>query len=155
MNEHLSVRPAAASDVDAIHALLELYASSGIVLKRSKEDIAFFIGNFIVAEFRGRVCGCAALRDFGGDLLELRSVVVDPARQGCGIGRAMVEFIVADVETQRPHFRLFTLTTSPGFFQALGFRVTEKESFPEKIWSDCAKCAKFARCDETALIIAR
>ena len=122
MNTHLSVRPAAASDVDAIHALLELYASSGIVLKRSKEDIAFFIGNFIVAEFQGKVCGCAALRDFGGDLLEVRSVVVDPARQGCGIGRAMVEFIIADVELNRPHFRLFTLTTTP--MSSLAWRIT-------------------------------
>jgi len=155
MKEHLVIRPASAADVDGIFELLEIYAPGGTVLRRSKEDIAFFIGNFIVAELEGKVCGCAALRDFGGDLLELRSVVVDPARQGCGIGRAMVEFIVADVETQRPHFRLFTLTTSPGFFQTLGFRITEKESFPEKIWSDCAKCAKFARCDETALIIAR
>ena len=155
MNAHLSVRPADASDVDAIFALLELYAPSGIVLKRSREDIAFFIGNFIVAEFEGAICGCAALRDFGGDLLEVRSVVVDPARQGCGVGRALVEFIIADVELNRPHFRLFTLTTTPAFFQRLGFAITEKESFPEKIWSDCSKCAKASRCDEVALVISR
>jgi len=24
--------------------------------------------------------------------------------------------------------------------------------FPQKIWSDCIKCAKFPECDETAMI---
>ena len=153
MKTPLIVRAALPSDVDAIWNLLEIYAPGGTVLRRSKEDIAFYIGNFSVAEYDGRVCGCAALRDFGSDLLELRSVVVDPAMQGQGIGKNMVEAVIGGLRRKRSHFRLFTLTTTPAFFQSMGFEISAKEEFPEKIWSDCAKCAKFSCCDETALII--
>lgn len=153
MSDCLTVRPAVLSDTDAIFNLLEIYAPGGTVLRRSKEDIAFYIGNFSVAEYAGKVCACAALRDFGSDLLELRSVVVAPELQGKGIGKTIVESVIADLRMKRQHFRLFTLTTTPAFFQTMGFVVSAKEEFPEKIWSDCSKCAKFSCCDETALII--
>ena len=153
MNSAVKVRKAVLADVNAIFALLEIYAPGGTVLRRSKEDIGFYIGNFVVAEYENRVCGCAALRDFGNDLLELRSVVVDPALQGRGVGRVMVEFLVEGLRAGRPVWRLFTLTTTPAFFKRLGFVETVKEEFPEKIWSDCSKCPKFSCCDEVALII--
>lgn len=153
MNNTLTVRAAEAADVDSIHALLELYTKDGTVLPRSKENISFFLGNFSVAELHGKVCGCVALRDFGGNLLELRSLVVDPGLQSKGIGRAMVEAIISGLRAGRAEWRLFTLTKSPGFFRRLGFTDTSKEVFPEKIWSDCSKCPKFDRCDECALVI--
>ena len=53
MNSSIIVRPAVPADVDAIFELLELYTASGVVLKRSKDDIAFYLKNFIVAEENG------------------------------------------------------------------------------------------------------
>ena len=153
MKELVKVRAALQSDVDAIFELLELYVAQGIVLKRSKEDISFFIGNFTVAELDGRVCGCAALRDFGNDLLELRSVVISPGLQGKGIGKILVASMIESLKAERQNWRLFTLTTTPAFFESLGFKVVSKEEFPEKIWSDCSKCPKFHCCDETALLV--
>lgn len=153
MKELVSIRAAAAADADAIFRLLEIYAPGGTVLRRSREDILFYIGNFVVAELNGKVCGCAALRDFGGELLELRSVVIAPEFQGKGFGRIMVEYIISGLRRSRPHWRLFTLTTTPAFFRSLGFLETSKEEFPEKIWSDCSKCPKRDCCDETALVI--
>lgn len=153
MKDQVKIRPAVQRDIDAIFDLLELYVAKGIVLRRSKEDIGFFIGNFVVAELQGKVCGCAALRDFGGDLLELRSVVISPELQGKGIGKIMVGAIIARLREERTSWRLFTLTTTPPFFRSMGFREVPKEEFPEKIWSDCAKCPKFHSCDETALLI--
>lgn len=153
MNSPLNVRAAALKDVDAIFELLELYTAQGTVLRRSKEDIAFFIGNFVVAECENRVCACAALRDFGGNLLELRSVVVSPELQGRGVGKKLVNFLIESLRSERPQWRLFTLTTTPAFFQSLGFAETCKEEFPQKIWSDCSKCPKFHCCDEVALVM--
>ena len=154
MKSLVNVRSASLSDVEAIFNLLEIYAPGGTVLRRSREDIAFYIGNFVVAEIQGKVCGCAALRDFGGDLLELRSVVVSPEFQGQGIGKIMVESVISTLRNSgRSHWRLFTLTTTPAFFKTLGFQETAKEEFPEKIWSDCSKCPKFHCCDETALVV--
>lgn len=153
MNDALNIRAAALKDVDAIFELLELYTGQGTVLRRSKEDIAFFIGNFVVAEYENRVCACAALRDFGGNLLELRSVVVSPELQGKGVGKKLVSFLIGALRGERPHWRLFTLTTTPAFFKTLGFAESCKEAFPEKIWSDCSKCPKFHCCDEIALVM--
>ena len=153
MSSSIIVRPALMADVDAIFELLELYTASGVVLKRSKDDIAFYLKNFIVAEIDGIVRGCCAARDFGHDLFEVRSLVVDPAYQGKGIGKLLVNFIIDRMNSERTFWRLFTLTLQVKFFQSLGFVVVEKEIFPEKIWSDCSKCSKYHCCDETALLM--
>ncbi|MBE6362185.1 MAG: N-acetyltransferase [Lentisphaerae bacterium] len=153
MKSAIIVRPAVPADVDAIFELLELYTASGVVLKRSKDDIAFYLKNFIVAEENGIVCGCCAARDFGHDLFEVRSLVVVPACQGKGIGKLLVNFIIDRMDKERKSWRLFTLTLQVKFFQSLGFSVVEKEIFPEKIWSDCSRCSKYHCCDETALLL--
>ena len=140
-------------DVDRISDLLDLYAAQKVVLPRSREDIALFIGNFTVAERCGEICGCGALRDFGNDLLEVRSLVVAPEYQGQGVGRALVAAMVEKLRQSRENWRLFTLTLRPGFFLSLGFREVPKALFPEKIWSDCSQCGTRNCCDETALLM--
>nr|WP_235903203.1 GNAT family N-acetyltransferase [Victivallis lenta] len=107
----------------------------------------------MVAEVGGTVRGCAAARDFGNGLLEVRSMVVEPEFQGKGIGRAMIEALIAGLRVKRKQFRLFALTYQVEFFKALGFQVVDRSLFPEKIWSDCAKCPKNDCCDETAMLI--
>ena len=115
MTSPVSVRRAAEGDVDAIHRLLEFYADRGIVLRRSREDIRERLANFVVAvdPADDAVVGCGAVRDFGGALFELRSLAVDPDRRGRGIGRAIVEFIIADRRGSGDASQLFTLTCEP------------------------------------------
>ncbi len=48
---------------------------------------------------------------------------------------------------------VFTLTRAVPFFERCGFRITNKEQFPEKIWKDCHLCPLVHDCDETALIM--
>ena len=154
MTKNVSVRMAEPSDAPAIHALLEPYADEGIVLRRSVEDILFYIKNFRVALIGEQVCGCVAVRDFGNSLFEVRSLVVDRSLQGQGVGRILIEFIIEQLyqKFQSNKWSLFTLTGQPVFFQRLGFQIVSKELFPQKIWSDCAKCKKQNCCDETALL---
>ena len=115
MKSSISVRPAVPADVDAIFELLELYTASGVVLKRSKDDIASYLKNFIVAEDNGVVCGCCAARGFGHDLFEVRSLVVDPGCQGRGVGKLLVNFIIDRMNKDRETWRLFTLTLQVKF----------------------------------------
>ena len=152
MKEVLTIRDAVLDDVPAIHALLEIYAPQGIVLARSKEDIAFFIGNFTVAVYENKVCGCVAVRDFGNDLLEVRSLAIQPDLRKSGIGRKLVEKAIERLDSERGTYRLFALTLQPGFFERLNFKLVEKELFPEKIWADCVHCPKQHCCDEYAVI---
>ena len=148
-----AVRKAESKDVPAIHALLELYADQGIVLRRSQEDIRHYLSNFFVIEEEGVLRGCSAVRDFGNDLLELRSLVIAPQHQGRGIGRKLINAIVKTVDSERSAWRIFTLTGQPEFFGKLGFQVVAREMFPEKIWSDCRNCPKNTCCDEIALML--
>ena len=153
MKTLLTVREATEADVGKIHELLTIYSKKAVVLARSEEDIRFYLGNFLVAEVDGVIRGCAAARDFGNDLLEVRSMVVEPGVQGKGIGRAMVEALIAGLRVKREKFRLFALTYQVEFFKALGFRIVDRDLFPEKIWSDCAKCPKNQCCDEVAMLV--
>ena len=154
MSSFLNVRVAVPEDVPDIHALLEPYAEEKIVLRRSQEDILYYIGNFVVAEIDGKICGCGAARDFGSGLYEVRSLVVDRSIQKKGIGRAIVTFFVNRfAELGIKNWRLFALTMTPGFFVSLGFKEVPKEMFPEKIWADCLKCSKYHCCDEIAVLL--
>ena len=150
--KQFTVRKALEADIPEIHTLLEHYADQGIILRRSREDILKNLGSFFVAADDGHIRGCSAIRDFGNDLLEVRSLVVDPEFQGRGLGRAIVGAIVDELGKTRSKWRLFTLTGRPEFFAKQGFRTVAREMFPEKIWSDCRNCAKNTCCDEVAMI---
>ena len=150
----IAVRPAAEPDVPGIHRLVAMYAARQILLDRSEADIRFYLKNFSVAVEGNDVVGCLAVRPFGTGLYEVRSLAVDPDRQGTGIGRAMVEWKIARMREEMPGFRLFALTLSPEFFHRLGFVDTGMEQFPEKFWSDCRNCPKKDRCDEVAVLYA-
>ena len=151
--KQLNVRKAQEADIPEIHTLLEHYADQGIILRRSREDILKNLDNFFVATVDGHIRGCSAIRDFGNDLLEVRSLVVTPEFQGQGLGRAIVGAIVEAVREARPKWRIFTLTGRPEFFAKQGFRTVAREMFPEKIWSDCRNCPKNNCCDEVAMIL--
>ena len=154
MDSVLNVRAAVSEDVPEIHALLEPYADAKIVLRRSQEDILSYLDNFVVAELDGKICGCGAARDFCSNLYEVRSLVVNQNIQKKGIGRAIVTFFINRFKERGINkWRLFALTMTPGFFVSLGFKEVSKEMFPEKIWADCLKCAKYNCCDETAVLL--
>jgi len=153
MNPALILRPAGLEDVPKIHALLHNYALANILLDRSEADITYYLCNFTVAySGAGEFLGCTAVRDFGNNLLEIRSLAVQPELRRGGVGRALVESAIARLRQERPAFRLFALTLQPGFFERLGFQIVTKDLFPEKIWADCSKCSKVNCCDEVAVI---
>ena len=148
----LELRAACECDIPEICTLLKIYSDRQIVLPRSEENIRSYLKNFTVARRDGKLCGCVALRDFGNDLYEVRSLAVHPECQRGGVGRAMVEHCIRKLREKQKPVRLFSLTYQQEFFQRLGFAVTDRHQFPEKIWSDCAQCPKHTCCDEIAMI---
>ncbi|MBE6403612.1 MAG: GNAT family N-acetyltransferase [Lentisphaeria bacterium] len=153
MNNDIILRPAEMPDVRNIHLLLHDYAIQGVLLDRSEEDIAFYLKNFTVAvDSSNTLLGCMAVRDFGGELLEVRSLAIRSDLRKSGIGRKLVAKAIARLDEELGNYRLFALTLQPGFFERLGFEVVEKELFPEKIWADCSHCPKRECCDEIAVI---
>ena len=153
MSDQVILRPAELQDVSNIHILLHEYAQQGVLLDRSEEDITFYLKNFTVAvDAENSLLGCMAVRDFGNDLLEVRSLAIRPELRKSGIGRQLVAKAIGRLDAERCSYRLFALTLQPGFFERLGFTVVQKELFPEKIWADCVHCPKRECCDEIAVI---
>ncbi len=147
----MKVRNAKISDAEAIYALINSYAERDKMLFRSMADIYENLQAFSVAEVDGRVVGCCALQIVWADLAEIKSLAVEQANTGAGVGKLLVA-AATEQASQLGLCRIFALTLEPEFFEKIGFEIIEKDSLPMKVWSDCAKCPKQQNCDETAVI---
>lgn len=145
------IRTAQPGDVSSIYKLIKYYAGEGVILERSMDDIKENISNFFVAVSDGKVIGSITHYDYSKSLTEVRSLAVDKAFQGMGIGKALLAELVNRMRSGNAT-KIFTLTYRPDFFSKNGFVPVPKDDFPEKIWKDCANCKDEENCGETALI---
>jgi len=122
----LAVRRARTSDVPAIKSLVDTYAGR-ILLEKNLVTLYESVQEFWVAELDGAVVGCGALHVLWSDLGEVRTVAVDPAVKGRGIGHAIVGRLL-QVARELELKRLFVLTFETAFFGLHGF--TEIEGTP-------------------------
>ncbi|MFQ5341605.1 MAG: N-acetyltransferase [Anaerolineae bacterium] len=149
----MKLRRATLADAREITDLVNYwFRTTGDVLPRTLDSVCESIRSWVVVEDEEGIAGCGALVVLGPELAEVRSVVVRPGRQGNGAGRTIVQQLLADAEEIRVP-TVFTLTKTTGFFEKLGFQVTEMERFPRKVWKDCIHCAKFPECDEVAMVL--
>jgi amino-acid N-acetyltransferase len=148
----VTVRLAQPHDVDAIKQVVDENVAQGHLLPRSRENIAQSLTNWLVAEVAERVVGIGSLLEMGPALVEVRSLAVLPAYRSYGVGGEIVKALVQEAQ-RRGYPTVFALTRAVGFFERMGFVVTEHERFPEKVWRDCVLCPLRDRCDETAVVI--
>lgn len=120
------VRRARTSDVPAIKHLVDTYAGK-ILLEKNLVTLYEAVQEFWVAEHEGQVVGCGALHVMWSDLGEIRTVAVNPALTGHGIGHAIVDRLL-EVARELQLKRLFVLTFETEFFARHGF--TEIEGTP-------------------------
>ena len=85
----VAVRRARTSDVPEIKRLVDTYAGK-ILLEKNLVTLYEAVQEFWVAEMDDRVVGCGALHVLWADLGEVRTVAVDPAVKGRGVGHAIV-----------------------------------------------------------------
>jgi len=147
----MKVRKAKISDVEAVYSLISDYAERDKMLFRSMADIYKNLQAFAVAELDDDVVACCALEVVWSDLAEIKSLAVDEANIGKGVGKSLVTAAIEQAG-QLGIAKVFALTLDPSFFEKLGFEIIEKDGLPMKVWSDCAKCPKQENCDETAVI---
>ena len=135
MDDDLRLRPARTSDVAAIRSLVAPYAERGVLITKETVDYYEGIQEFLVVEQipeeaaasgPGRIIGCAALHVLWEDLAETRTVAVDPAAAGRGVGRMLVQ---AQLERARALgvSRVFCLTFEVEFFRRMGFEVMDNQ----------------------------
>ena len=149
----MQLRKAEARDVPALLALIEGFASKGLLLRRTEASLRSGLSDFTVAEEGGGVIGCGALMPLGdAGLGEIRSLAVLEAFSRKGIGRRIVQALVAEAP-RRGFESLLALTKRVSFFEALGFTLTRRELFQDKIMIDCAECPLNLCCEEQALTL--
>ncbi len=146
------VRPARIADVPYIHHFLEIYATKGNLLPRTMNEIYRHLRDFFVIEVDGQVAAIGALEIFTEDLGEVRSLVVAEEYERRGLGRLMVQRLIAEARHLGLR-RLMALTYVPAFFHKLGFVTVAMDTLPEKVWNVCVKCYKYNQCDEVAVLL--
>ena len=118
------VRRARTADVDAVHALVSAHSGAGLLLEKSRVTLYEDVQEFVVADDAGRVVGCGALHVLWRDLAEVRTLVVDPAYRGRGVGGALLRRLF-DHARELGVRRVFCLTFETAFFAAHGFAPIE------------------------------
>jgi GNAT superfamily N-acetyltransferase len=90
-------------------------------------------GAFILAEEAGQYLACIAVRQFSGEIGEIKRLYVVPAARGRGLGRLLVERII--VMARAIGYRSLLLDTLPSMkeaqslYVALGFKPTAPYRF--------------------------
>lgn len=85
------------------------------------DEVGEWLPRYVVAEEGGEIVGVAGLEVHGDDGV-LRSVVVEPSRQGSGLGGRLAATIIASAR-QAGLRRLYLLTTTAeSYFPRHGFR---------------------------------
>lgn len=116
------------ADRNALSEIAAFLTANGLPVAGLAEQAT----DLLVARDGGRLVGTAALEVYGRDAL-LRSVAVDPATRGTGLGQRMTRAALERAR-QRGVSRVFLLTeTAAAFFPKFGFTSIERSSVPESI----------------------
>ncbi len=150
------MRAARLADVPALETLMAPFVATGDLLPRSRYDLCRHIKEYVLAQEETErdqtIVACGSLKLYSETLAEIAGVAVQDDWQGRGLGRAVIETLVAEARALGLS-EVFALTRKPAFFLRLGFGPAEKAQFPQKVWADCARCPRQACCDEIAVTL--
>ena len=147
----LTVRKALMQDIPAILDLINGYAARGIMLPRTEFEMSEAIRDFTVVRQGPVLLGCGALHFYSPTAGEIRSLAVAEQSKTQGVGRRLVEALVAEAQSYELD-AVFAFTYVVDFFNKLGFETVERGILPLKAWKDCLRCPKFQACDEIAVL---
>jgi amino-acid N-acetyltransferase len=122
---HVVLRPAVSDDLAAVEQLL--VASSLPVI-----GVAEALPSFVVAESDGRVVGVVGL-EVCCEYALLRSTAVAPEWRDRGLGRQLVERIIAEAEAQGIRALYLLTTTAERYFPSFGFAKTTRDAVPAPV----------------------
>ncbi|KAF4410318.1 MULTISPECIES: amino-acid N-acetyltransferase [Streptomyces] len=120
--KEVTIRRARTTDVPVVRGLIDAYAREGILLDKATVTLYEDIQEFWVAERDedGRVVGCGALHVMWEDLAEVRTLAVDPAVKGTGVGHQVLAKLLRTARWLGVR-RIFCLTFEVDFFAKHGF----------------------------------
>jgi arsenate reductase (thioredoxin) len=136
------IRPATPSDLRDVETLL---TASALPLA----GVADALSTYAVAESGGLLVGVTGL-EIRGDVALLRSAAVAPEWQGRGLGRALVEHVIADARARHLRALCLLTTTAEDYFPRFGFTRVSRDAVPAALLST----AEFATaCPASAVVM--
>ena len=118
----VALRRATEADGPAVERLLAAQALP-------RDGVAEWLEHFWLAEHEGAVVGVAGVELYGEAAL-LRSVAVDPAWRGSGLGRLLTERALAEAGAAGARDVYLLTTTAEHYFPRLGFACVAREQAP-------------------------
>ncbi|MFT4086944.1 MAG: amino-acid N-acetyltransferase [Gordonia sp. (in: high G+C Gram-positive bacteria)] len=131
------VRRARTSDVPRIKELIDVYAGK-ILLEKNLVTLYESLQEFWVADDGEQVVGCGALHVLWSDLGEVRTVAVDKAQAGRGVGGRIVAQLM-DVARDLHLQRVFVLTFEVDFFARYGFSEIEGTPVTREVYEEMCR----------------
>ncbi|MDQ6716104.1 MAG: amino-acid N-acetyltransferase [Actinomycetota bacterium] len=131
----LGIRRARTPDVRAIRGLVQPLTATRTLI--AKDAVAYYesVHEFRVAELDGAVVGCGALHVMWEDLAEIRTLAVDEAHQGHGVGAALLQALLDDAADLGVR-RIFCLTFETAFFGRHGFEVIDGQAVEPQVYAE-------------------
>ena len=120
-----TILPAIPAETEAIRTLL-------IEAELPHEDFAQHLNHFLTAKQNGTLAGAIGLEIYGESGL-LRSLVVDAAYRGQGLGIELGEQIFAYAKSQDVKKLYLLTTTAADFFPKLDFSTIDRDNVPSAI----------------------
>jgi putative acetyltransferase len=125
------------AEIETVRSLFLEYARSldfELCFQSFDEELSALPGDYAppdgrlwLAELDGRAVGCVALHRHAGDICEMKRLYVRPEARGGGLGRALVEALIA--EARRIGYRKLRLDTvgatmrnAVSLYRSLGFK---------------------------------
>mgnify|MGYP001544453706 FL=1 len=121
----VTLRGAVRGDLEAVERLL--VASSLPVI-----GVEEALPTFVVAESGGQIVGVVGL-EICCEYALLRSTAVEPEWRDRGLGRRLVERIIAEAEAQGICALYLLTTTAERYFPSFGFAKTTREAVPAPV----------------------
>ncbi|MDD4332649.1 MAG: GNAT family N-acetyltransferase [Patescibacteria group bacterium] len=154
-----TIQPAKMKDAVEIAKIITRETKKyGDILSKNETDILVNLFGYFTIKDRNKIIGICGLKIWPSRQAEIISLWVNKNYRKNGWGR---ELIKKCIEKGKEHGikEFFALSTSPKFFEKIGFSCVNFSYFPAKVWTDCVKCAKNAgypghpKCNETPMLL--
>ncbi len=119
----IRIQTAVRADLPELYDFILPFVQSGEILPRTLDELEDLLETLFIARLDGSIVGCAALEIYNKKLCEIRSLAVDPAAQGLGIGKKLVEACVALAEREGI-YEIMAISIAEDFFRSCGFDFT-------------------------------
>ena len=147
-----AIRGGTPADAPAMYALVTANLEVGHLLPRSLDDLTRHAGRFLVITRGVDVVGCAELAPLSGTVAEVRSLVIDAAHRGRGMGPQLIDELSRKARVEQ-FGTLCAFTHDAAHFVRLGFTIVPHTWLPGKISTDCHACPKFRTCGQYAVAL--